>query len=386
LPTLTKDLDLILSHIPRSDFVACESCSTDSTRKILTEWRDRHYDGRVSVPSAREWSPSTMNCTKYENEDPYNGVYGVREARLALMRNECLLSTLQKQGKGNKVYDYLVTLDMDIYRVDYQGVLDSFGAIQWMDEEKQPWSVLCSNGKFVNGIYRDTYAHRTPSIDTGEHHLKKLENRTIWLRDKFMNLREREKVQKKVNDIVKDKHRRKKLYAVDSCFGGLAIYNMSLVQNCTYYGNSLVNYKAWSSKYLRPDCEHIQFNACASGRYKIGFNSTDKKYNYEVEDLNCEHCKPVLLNPRMQTWHGKGAWKGMLGPELLYPILFLGWWLMVIDMPLFFFSQDALFLVSWIIMYLVAGAALYLLYQCFSLLKRRSVDLRLRAFLKSLEF
>ena len=118
---------------------------------------------------------------------------------------------------------------------------------------------------------------------------------------RYFNLREREKVQRKVKDISKDKKKRNKLYALDSCFGGVAIYDLQRIRDCTYYGVAKINERI---KYLRPDCEHVSFNACASGRYKVGFNTTELSYSAEVMDYNCEGCSPALLNPRMQVWHG----------------------------------------------------------------------------------
>ena len=383
LPALTKDLDALFGHMHHWDLVVCESCSTDRTRELLLNWRDRHSSERIFVPEPNTWSPSTSTCAKWEEEDGYKGIWGVREAQLAQMRNECILSTLQRPQVNS--YDYMIMVDMDIFRIDYKGVLDSFGMIEWMDDVHKPWSVVCSNGKFMNGIYRDTYAHRVSSIDTGEHYWKRDGNYTMWVRDKFMHLKEREKVQRRVKNIVKDKLTRKKFYQLDSCFGGLAIYDMNLIQNCLYSGNGLVY--GGGSKYLRPDCEHISFNACASGKYKIEFNSLLKYYEFEVEDEFCQtaSCKPVMFNPRMQTWHGKGAWTGLLGPALYFPILFLGFWMSVFDAPLFLFSQDSLFLVSWIILYVIAGAAMYLSYQAFSLAQRRSLDPSLKVLRQSLK-
>ena len=387
LETLTRDLDELKEHLPDSDFVACESCSTDRSREILLDWEARHLDddeGSVSVPDPLEWSPSSRKCGRRKDNDPKHGIYGVRETRLAQLRNECLMNALVRNAGSS--YDYLITLDMDIYRIDYKGILDSFGSIAWMEKSRQKWSVLCANGKFVNGIYRDTYAHRASLVDTSEHYKveDKETHRSLWIRDKFLNLKGREKVQSKIKDIVRDKYKRKKLYEVDSCFGGLAIYDMERIMKkdrdvpkCTYWGLSKIHRK----RHLKPDCEHVSFNACVIGKYEISYNNETSHYKLKY-NKDCKHCHPALLNPRMQVWHGKGAWTGMMGPGLFYPILVLGLWMSLMDLPLFLFSQDSLFLVSWIVVYLVTGSALYAVYQCYCKIKCRSFDWTLRALLQ----
>ena len=91
------------------------------------------------MPEPKQWSPVSYatKCAK-RRDDPNRGVYGVRETVLAQLRNECLHHV--KMTHAKEEYDYLVTLDMDIFRIDDQGVLDSFGAIAWMDDEESPWS------------------------------------------------------------------------------------------------------------------------------------------------------------------------------------------------------------------------------------------------------
>lgn len=363
LTTLTKDLDALLEHFPNSELVACESCSADQTRRVLREWQvnSGHH---IHAPWPGQWSLS-YNHNGCKKRTEKGGVVGVREQRLAQLRNECLLWTEQRFGNS---FDYMVMVDLDIFRVDPRGVLDSFGAISWMDEEKSPWSVVCSNGKYLNGVYRDTYAHRTPAIDTSEYELvvtrrtakdgRRLDSRG-WRHDKFLNLAAREQVQRRVRDIGRDETRRKRLYAVDSCYGGLAIYEMAKVRSerCHYYGMSQRKGADW-----KPDCEHVSFNACVSGRYKVNMTNTGTRiYGYENA---CGtgggglECSLALLNPRMQTWHGRAAWK--VGGVLYGAVVVLGYAMSVFDAPLFFFSLDSHYATSWAVVLLVAAGFGYL--------------------------
>lgn len=381
LPTLTKDLDKLLGHFPNSTFVVCESCSTDATREILTRWQasQRSGEGReVLVPEPKQWSPVSYatKCAK-KRDDPNRGVYGVRETVLAQLRNEC--HRYVKMTHAKEDYDYLVTLDMDIFRIDDQGVLDSFGAIAWMDDEESPWSAVCANGKYLNGIYRDTYAHRTEYLDTGEHFPKKVTIeeadgtfvRAIrFVRDMSRSIETRELVQRRVKDIVKTEKMRRKLYAVQSCFGGLTIYDMKNIQRrgCNYNGVSQYG----TSRLLKPDCEHVSFNACVSGKNKVTFNSTTSRYNIDIQDNMCRTptCRhSVLLNPRMQTWHGKGSWKLPGGTETT--VVFLGYLMAALDAPLFLFPKDSIFVVSWVVVYLTMAATACLAFLCTYLIKRR---------------
>ena len=113
-----------------------------------------------------------------------------------------------------------------------------------------------------------------------------------------------------MRDIARDETRRKRLYAVDSCYGGLAIYEMAKVRSerCHYYGMSQRKGADW-----KPDCEHVSFNACVSGRYKVNMTNTGTRiYGYENAcgtGGGGSECSLALLNPRMQTWHGRAAWK-----------------------------------------------------------------------------
>mmetsp|Transcript_30166 Transcript_30166/g.64452 ORF Transcript_30166/g.64452 Transcript_30166/m.64452 type:complete len:586 (+) Transcript_30166:240-1997(+) len=372
LGALTRDLDDLLEYFPHSVFQVCESCSKDNTRKVLRDWQRSHKQGRVSVPTASEWSRYSRwnKCRKRKDDMPDRGVYGLRERTLARLRNECMVYAM---NHSQRYYDYMVTIDLDIARLDPKGVLDSFGAITWMKEEKSPWSTVCSNGKYLAGIYRDTYAHRTWVTDTSEHHLVVVKNAKWkgsiyrWVRDKFMHLKERELVASRVKDVSINEGTRKRLYEVNSCFGGLAIYDMHEVeqQECRYFGAS----HFWG-KHSRPDCEHISFNACVAGRYKLNttknyhFSKTrlDDRYTVEVSRECGRHrrqgdCSQPLRNPRMQNWQGKASWK--VNKSAQHIIVAFGYLMTILDLPLFMFSNDSLFVTSWVILYGALGALLY---------------------------
>jgi len=354
LKALSPDLDTLLENIPNSKLVVCESCSTDNTVKVLEDWRAARGDGRVVLPS--NWSSTVTSCEGSVDNDPEHGIWGMREKRLAELRNDCLQAGLKEIGEPS-TYEYLITIDMDVYRIDAKGVMDSFGVIEMMKSSNESWAGLCANGKFVNGIFRDTYAHRS-NIDTAEHYpVYDNDGNRMWYRNKFMNLVNREKVQLYVRDIMVDWRKRHKVYPVDSCFGGLAIYDMQSIRDCEYHG------VAWDEQTgsLRPDCEHLSFNACASGRYKVGKAQGRDDYTIQFQDTECSDCKNIIFNPRMQVWHGKNAWTGLLGPAMYYPIMFLGIWMRILDVPLGLFRHDSLFVLSWVAIYLVAFAAVLVL-------------------------
>mmetsp|Transcript_3310 Transcript_3310/g.8168 ORF Transcript_3310/g.8168 Transcript_3310/m.8168 type:complete len:90 (-) Transcript_3310:402-671(-) len=87
----------------------------------------------------------------------------------------------------------------------------------------------------------------------------------------------------------------------------------------------------------------------------------------------------------MQVWHGMQSWQGMLGPSLFYPIMLASIIMSILNLPLFPFSEDSLFVVDWLLLYLAIGAALYVLHQIVFAMRHRSLDLYMRSLLKRVE-
>merc|ERR1712061_848687 len=96
------------------------------------------------------------------------------------------------------------------------------------------------------------------------------------------------------------------------------------------------------------------------------------RYNIDIQDNMCgtPTCRhSVLLNPRMQTWHGKGSWKLPGGTEST--VVFLGYLMAALDAPLFLFPKHLIFVVSWVVVCLPMAATGCLAFLCMYFIKRR---------------
>lgn len=174
----------------------------------------------------RKWKEKNAHVNVHfittPNAPAYEGGTGIfknnimpREGRIAHARNIALkeLYTLPPT-------DYVIMIDLDILGWDNQGILDSFSLQQlhlkatyiptpeaknlipslqsfpYMDSTNNSsssssgfhhtsvnpishtqstdyhshgWDVMCSNGIILHGVFRDTYAFRSPGIDTNHH-------------------------------------------------------------------------------------------------------------------------------------------------------------------------------------------------------------------------
>jgi hypothetical protein len=115
--------------------------------------------------------------------------------------------------------EYVIIIDLDILGWDLGGIVDSFS-------KSKLWDVVCSHGVLLHGIYRDTYAFRSPGIDTNHHRCgqdhgtynitydEKQEYRKVVKQSQhYIHLM----MEKAINDNVD-------LVPASSCFGGLAVY------------------------------------------------------------------------------------------------------------------------------------------------------------------
>lgn len=217
--------------------VIYENDSTDGTDAYLKRWA--RQDPRVHVVSERLGRASAAAT----------GLRSVsRFARLAFYRNKYLKVVREAYSD----WDLLLVVDTDVawWSVDALRRLLTEHPPECEDERPEDdvrtdpprldaWDVVCGQGVTHHGFYYDSLAHRDLlqrwHVGQGEAYHKR--RRVLGVRARVA-----------AHDA--------RLRAVQSCFGGLALYRLKhlLSNDCAYDGTY--------------DCEHINFHACA-GRVRM---------------------------------------------------------------------------------------------------------------------
>jgi len=209
-----EELDAMIKHIEDTGsffkaykVIVYENDSQDNTREKLQKWQRRN--NRVTlILETKGWEEA--------KEAPGTGRYKV----LAYCRNQYLnmLNTNPIFGR----YQYMIVVDMDLkHGWDVDGIAHSFGY--------PDWDMICSNG-IIHGQYYDTLALRDPRF-------------RVFMDDLSRDMRE------ELDAIAYPTIG--PLISLDSCFGGLAIYNRSSIGNCIYQGY---------------DCEHVTLHSCMASK------------------------------------------------------------------------------------------------------------------------
>lgn len=275
------------------DVLFVDGNSTDESKRIFENFafqrRNAVKTKFVSVPSEN----------LYELEGPFQGHKMPREGRIAIARNEGL-KMLNSDGLGHTGFNhsYVIMIDADVLGWDLHGVIDTFG-------KRDSWDVVCANGVMFNGIYRDTYAFRSSSLDTNHHwtgsdlssynvsrDLLNPDSLSRARKDlRYMQIQARKIMETPIQGNLQQKYfldttvLPSNLVVVDSCFAGLAIYKRKIIHNCEY------DYRHKDPPNML-DCEHVLFHECMRVKNKA----------------------IITTNPKMKLWYGhsifdQGIWK-----------------------------------------------------------------------------
>lgn len=236
-------LQLTIDHLYSTTFIhfnsyhliVVENDSVDQTKSYLQQLVQ--YD-RQRVSSI---------VLDYNNDDTmkYGAFSDHRFIRMAELRNQYLSYIHDHYHDKFHSYNDVLVLDLDLYHGwSIDGLAHSYG-LKYRTGHTDRYDILCANGIYNNGEYYDTLAYRD-SIYTDTRH----------------------------DDAQRDAaHKIYTLYSepipVDSCFGGMAIYNLShlIATNCMYTGT---------------DCEHVTLHQCMK-------NTIDTN---------------IYINPNMLLWYG----------------------------------------------------------------------------------
>jgi len=182
--------------------VIFENDSKDRTKQLLTEWMESDpkrvfahmtdTDGKATIPSFKE-----------SKGNPFFG--HKRIDRMAALRNQ-YMDLLWRNGWDA---DYLMVVDLDVAKIDLEGVLNSFyNEMEWDAVTAFGYSL----GPMLKTRYHDTYALIMYGDETAQN-----ENKMTAL-------------QYQLSSLIKEKQ----WVRVSSAFGGLAIYKMEAVKGLRY--------------------------------------------------------------------------------------------------------------------------------------------------------
>jgi glycosyltransferase involved in cell wall biosynthesis len=145
----------MLSHeFSYSMAIFVEGGSIDDTPAILEAWAR-------SSPSNNRTIITIKGNDSFEESGHFKGYKLPREGRLSNARNVGLTELFRLEKLGVKT-EFVIVVDLDVLGWDPYGVADSF-------QKVSNWDVVCANGILLHGVYRDTYAFRTETLNTNHH-------------------------------------------------------------------------------------------------------------------------------------------------------------------------------------------------------------------------
>lgn len=217
--TLRSDILRIenaFSCVQKISWVVIESDSEDETVQVLTEMQHARFDFQyISLGALRHQYPK-------------------RTERIAVCRNEYLKFVFKNEYLKN--YEFMAVADLD--GINSELTVDAVRTCL----ERNDWDVCCAN---QDGPYYDVWALR--------HHLWSPND--CWAQVVYMQalgVELHKAVSQSVHSRMLEIPKSADWIEVDSAFGGLAIYRLSVIKSATYNG-------------LAPNgdevCEHVCFNS-----------------------------------------------------------------------------------------------------------------------------
>lgn len=252
--------------------VIIENDSIDNTKAILKQYKDNHsgvtliskdYNGKYPIPTYPKSSIPDMGCQ--------------RIARMAYLRNELLMQALEI-----KDFDYLLSIDIDIFSFSVEGTMNA------LRNAPNDWGAIFANGHFCiqyhNKIkplpfHYDYYAYIPAEVNVSS------------IRKSFLN-----KQYQKIRSFFLNRRLMHEQYVkVTSGFCGIGVYKREALEGNFY---EVYTPASWN----RTDvclCEHITFHS----------RIIDK-------GLNC------YMGKEMEVIYGVSPKKGLKGLLLsFFPIL-----------------------------------------------------------------
>jgi glycosyltransferase involved in cell wall biosynthesis len=227
-----RKIDKLRLHFAESEVVIFENDSKDKSLAILESWAQKSNNVIIKSEKYRD-------VTIPENSFGANPYYSKsRIEKMSFYRNKYL--EIINSNKFSR--DYVIVMDLDIADFSIDGIAHSFGV-------NQDWSCITSNGTSLSKTLKKQYHDTFALVEKGYQALPMTEEVINENRRKFAFMKTG-----------------MPLLAVDSAFGGLAIYDWDYL-NGKYY--SCINNADQRVQVL---CEHISLNKQLGGNIFINPN------------------------------------------------------------------------------------------------------------------
>lgn len=261
LPNLKPRMRTLASKFKSMHVHVIENDSKDDTVEEFRKWgRFEKENGTSGLLVDIEHHNLMLERPPIINagyDDPENArARATRYHRLSLLRNRCLSQLLRRKN-----VDYFLALDVDEdvneNSKDADGIAHSFGLRSIRDYK---WDAVCANSvlKQPEGVHASLYRNFTEPVP--EPALRWVYRDSLAFRDINFNLDTFRFHERRIHTPYDEP------YFVQSCFGGLAIYDVGKHRNKDWHGCS---YEA----YLDDDCEHVSFHNCLNRLgYRMLFN------------------------------------------------------------------------------------------------------------------
>ncbi len=245
-------IDKLCDMVKRYHVVMFENDSVDKTKQILHQWSQNRSFVHVKTEDFHTQTIPSSESTRVNRFFSYS-----RISKMANYRNKYLEYIAEHQLKA----DYVIVVDMDVRRIELDGILDSFAC-------SEQWDVVTSNGyiyspsAFFRKRYNDTYA----LVECGKEKVPQTEESIAVNQYKWAFLK-----------------RGMPLMAVYSAFGGMAIYKYEAICQCKYEVLSNADSR------VEVRCEHFalceQMHKNGYGRIFINPNMTIRYRPYMYDRI-----------------------------------------------------------------------------------------------------
>ena len=249
-------IEKIRSYFKSSVVIIFENDSKDKTKQTLKKWSENSSNIYVECDNFK---------TKTIPDSTQNGVNkyfsNSRITKMANYRNQYLI----KLEELNLDLDFVIVVDLDVSKIQAQGIFHSLGLVD-------QWDVISANGYSLSPKFKRRYHDTFALVELGNENIPQTEESIKKNAEKW--------------DFSKNGQ---PLIPVYSAFGGLSIYRYDAIKNLRY--RTIKN----EDPIVEVHCEHFSF--CYDIR-KNGFNrifiNPELKLKYQSFDFKL--IKKYILN------------------------------------------------------------------------------------------
>jgi hypothetical protein len=261
LPNLTRRMRTLAGKFKSTHISVIENDSKDDTVEKFRKWADfERRDGILGLSVDIEHHKLMLErrpilITGYDSAD-YAAQRTSRYHRLSLLRNRCLMQAMKRSH-----IDFLIVVDVDDDVDDEAGDIDGIAHSYGLKRHagNLDWEVVCSNSVLrqppgvTASLYRN-YSEPVPEVAR-----RWVFRDSLAFRDGVFDLDTFRFHERRIHTPYDEP------YYVQSCFGGLAIYDLSRKHTDWH----VCSYEAFKDD----DCEHVSFHKClGSLGWRILFN------------------------------------------------------------------------------------------------------------------